>query len=751
MSSSQKSPYLSETMYNNIPMELRALPQWVCAGADKIPVNPRNGRAASVTDPASWGTFEEACRAGLKNVGFVLAAWGEYTIIDLDNKVERPLNPEQYARMEAILKAFPSYTERSTSGRGYHIIVRGKIPAGVHRDSVEMYCSGRYMICTGDVVNPLPIADCQNILDGMYSQMKPVEAVSLEETAETVEDLELIEMAMHASNGEKFNALCSGDMTGYPSQSEADLALLSILAFYSNSNEQVRRLFRMSSLGKREKALKNDTYVNYALAKIRSNQPAPVDLGTLAAAALAVRVPMPPPPPPLPLPPHQRVVLAPPAIPNVSLPPGIVGDLARYFYSTAIRPVPEIALAAAIATLAGVCGRSYNISDTGLNQYIVLLARTGRGKEGALGGITKLMSAVRPLIPMADQFLGPAAFASGQALLKTISKRPCFVSVLGEFGLTLQQISDPRANSAEKMLKRVLLDLFSKSGWRDILLPAVYADSEKNTDLVHAPCVSILGESTPETFYEGLDSGHIAEGLIPRFMIMEYDGARPARNRNAGAPPSEELKKQFADMITLSLTTANNGTCCPVQIDGGALGLLDAYDAKADDKINHGNSVEAELWNRAHLKALRLAGIVAVGCNPHQPVVTAAIAQWAINLVNADVEGVIARFSKGDVGVGDSKQLVDLRRAIQGYLDKPSAERWAGVHSGGLIPYALLLQRTANMVAFRQDRLGATSALKNALRSLVDSGELVEVDKATLLRQHQFSGVAYGVGRHWNR
>ena len=741
-----------KTMRNNIPLELRSLPQWVCSGADKVPVNPRTGQAASVNDPATWGTFEEAIHAGMKHVGFVLAPWGDYTIIDLDNKPEKPLTPEQYARMEAILAAFPSYTERSTSGRGYHIIVRGKIPSGVHRDNVEMYSSGRYMICTGDVVNPLPVANCQALLDRMYGQMKPEDSADLVETDAVVEDVDLIETASCAANGEKFNALCAGDMTGYPSQSEADLALLSILAFYTNSNEQVRRLFRMSALGKREKAVKNDTYLNFALAKIRAKQPPPVNMDELAQNALAMRAPPPPPPPPIPpAPPAQAVTAPPPLVPGVILPPGIVGDLARYYYSTAIRPVPEIALAAAIATLSGVCGRSYNISDTGLNQYIVLLARTGRGKEGALGGITKLMAAVRPMIPMADQFMGPSAFASGQALLKTVSKRPCFMSVLGEFGLTLQQISDARANSAEKMLKRVLLDLFSKSGWRDVLLPAVYADSEKNTELVHAPCVTILGESTPETFYEGLDSSHISEGLIPRFMIIEYDGARPARNRNAGAPPAEELKKRFADLLTLSLTTANNGTCCPVQIDAGGMALLDGFDAKADSRINSGNSVEAELWNRAHLKSLRLAGIIAVGVNPHQPVVTAEIAQWAINMVTRDVEGVLARFNKGDVGVGDSKQLVDLRRVIQGYYDKAAPERWAGVHSQGLVPYALLLQRTSNMVAFRQDRMGATNALKNSLRSLVDSGELVEIDRATLLKNYQFSGVAYGVGKHWNR
>jgi hypothetical protein len=53
---------------------------------------------------------------------------------------------------------------------------------------------------------------------------------------------------------------------------------------------------------------------------------------------------------------------------------------------------------------------------------------------------------------MADSFIGPGVFASGQAILKILPEKPCFVSLLGEIGLTLQQICDPRANGANKML-----------------------------------------------------------------------------------------------------------------------------------------------------------------------------------------------------------------------------------------------------------------------------------------------------------
>jgi primase-polymerase (primpol)-like protein len=49
-----------------------------------------------------------------------------------------------------------------------------------------------------------------------------------------------------AANGEKFAKLWSGDVSGYPSQSEADLALCGILAFWTRDRAQIDRLFRQS-------------------------------------------------------------------------------------------------------------------------------------------------------------------------------------------------------------------------------------------------------------------------------------------------------------------------------------------------------------------------------------------------------------------------------------------------------------------------------------------------------------------------
>jgi len=751
-------------MLNNIPAELRALPQWVNwkyeiveGRRTKIPYSP-TGRMASVTDPTSWVEFNIARQAAssFDGIGFVLSKNDPFTIIDLDNKPEKPCTPEQLERHQKIYEAFDSYTERSISGTGVHIIIRGKLPSGVHRDNVEAYSESRYMICTGDVLRALPIKDHQPTLDILYGEMKPPEISTLNEIDETREDNEILETAMLASNGDKFNLLCQGNMEGYPSQSEADFALLSILAFYTKSNEQVRRLFRMSALGKRDKAVKNDTYLNFALGKIRAQQPAPVDMSQIQANVSALinrNLPKP----------NEDLKVSPEndqseeQLPNIpiALPPGLVGEIAQYFYSTSIRPVAEISMIAAIACVAGVVGRAYNISGQGLSQYLILLARTGTGKEAASSGISRLFQAVRPQLPMADQFLGPAVFASGPALHRVLSERPCFVSVLGEFGFTVQRLSNPRASSAELTLKQLILDSYGKSGFGQILQPSVYSDREKNINPVASPNMTILGESTPESFYDGLDQSHIASGFLSRFLILEYTGDRPDFNEFTNAQPSEALKQKFADLITVAITVTNNNTVCQVAQDPVATKLLLAFNHKVDTKIRAAaaDSIR-EIWNRAHLKALKLAAVIAVGVNAHKPLVTGEIAKWAMGMVERDCQALQKRFTSGDIGQGDSKQINDVRRIVENYVNLPfsDAEKFGAtkkLHSAHLIPYQFIMKKTYSLASFKNDKYGSTVALKRTLQSMVEMGMLKEFAKSELEGKYDYQGAAFHVGKNW--
>lgn len=723
--------------YGNIPLELTELRQWVVAWPDKKPRTPKTGKPASVTDPSSWGTFSEAVQAGAPLIGFVLTPWDPYTIIDLDNKPEKPCTPEELELHQRILDNVHSYTEKSTSGTGYHIVCRGIIPSAVHRDNVEIYSHSRYMVFTGEVVRNSAIMNCQEILDNMYSMMHVTQTMRIdyEDGDEVLSDTEIVTMASDAVNGEKFDMLCAGrwEELGFGSQSEADLALVSMLTFYSPSNEQVKRIFRFSELAQRDKALKNDKYLDFTIGRARTTQAQPVEIK---------EIPIDLPPPPVTAETIEAAPIKPQTV-NVedqtfTFPSGLTGEIAQYIYSSAQRPIKKVALAAALGLMSGMIGRAYNYSNTGLNQYLVVCADTGSGKEDGSKGIDRLIRAIADSIPVAENFAGPANFGSGQAMIRALDKQKSFFSVMGEFGLTMARLTDPRASGPDKTFHRVLLDLYSKSGWEQYLRPTVYADSDKNTQTIRAPNVTIIGDTTPETFYGRLTTANIADGLLPRFLIFNYRGKRPKRNPNAAHPPSEILVERLKNLATVAIDCDTSNKCNQVGCYPDAQQYLDRFDLYCDDRINDdmANSACKQLWNRAHLKALKLSAILAIGDNYLKPIISMHNAQYAVKIVMDDVQEMLDNFENGVVASSEVKRETFILDQCKQYLSMDYRTRLGYVKNTAvakldIIPIGFIRRRCRNVADFQES--GDTNrALDGAMKALVEMGELSMVPQSQL-------------------
>jgi putative DNA primase/helicase len=141
----------------SIPRELRARRQWVNWRLEKrgdkstkVPYTPDTGRKASSTDPMTWGTFDKAIDVleDYDGVGFVFCSMDPYTGIDLDH-CRDPQTGEIEPWAQRIVEALASYSEVSPSGKGCHIIVKGKVPKNGRRDKVEIYSSDRFFTVTG--------------------------------------------------------------------------------------------------------------------------------------------------------------------------------------------------------------------------------------------------------------------------------------------------------------------------------------------------------------------------------------------------------------------------------------------------------------------------------------------------------------------------------------------------------------------------------------------------------------------------
>jgi len=750
------------------PAELRALPQWCVATLlptpegkdDKRPYDPKTGKPASVTDKTTWGTFDEALvardawrssSAPRAQMGFVFSRDDPYAVIDLDTYKAKD---DKIKSLHGEIKRHAAtYTELSQSGLGTHIIGRGWVAEGAHNEAnaLEIYSHARFMICTGDVgVEGLiqPVVSIQELLDYLYPLVKDggkAGATHWRDLGDGEESLltdqEVIDRAMAAENADKFLALCQGDLSLHGGDhSRADEALIQFLCFYTPDNRQVARLFMMSDLAKREKAQRSDYVprtIAFARMKIKEDQPPPLDVPAITERAKQVASP--------------KAKKPAPANVPVSFPPGLVGEIAKYVLASATRPVPEIALATAIACVAGIVGRNYNCSSppTGLNLYILLLAKTGTGKESIQSSIDRLFAEVQKTVPPADRFLGPARFASGQALVKQFQAQPCFVSILGEFGDTMKRMTARGANGAEIALLQNMKDIFHKSGWNQWLRATVHSDKEKNTTNVHAPALTILGETAPEPFFAGLDEELISGGFLPRFLCIEYLGDRPDRNATATSKPPPELVQKTADLIASVLQMEQNQTCTMVHADAAGTKMLDDFDKWVDEQMRGSSETTRQLWNRAHIKALRLSALIAVGVNPYEPVVTPDLATWAIEMVRQDVAVLLDRFMRGDVGEGDAKLHADLVSVISKYMANGSP-RYEEFHARGCVSSRFLQQQTANRAAFKKHRLGASKALEDTLAIMVKYGVLTLVDKKTAQDWFKTSSTVYALGDQWD-
>jgi len=303
-------------------------------------------------------------------------------------------------------------------------------------------------------------------------------------------------------------------------------------------------------------------------------------------------------------------------------------------------------------------------------------------------------------------------------------------------------------------LRRFLLDAYNKSGEGKVLRPSIYSDKEKNTSAVTAPAFTLLGESTPEKFYEGLHEGLISEGLLPRFTTIEYHGDRPPLNPNhIYAQPSFELIDRLSTVCAHALMLNSQHKAVHVQFTPEAKAMFDEFDRHCDLNINSSSAeVQRHLWNRAHIKAMKLAALVAVGCNPYDPIISIDGATWATNLIVADVRNLLDRFNAGEIGIDndETKQLAKVISTMKEFVVSPWPDvvKYAGegmsvLHSNRIVPYSYIQRKLASVAVFRKDRIGSSGAIKRALKTLCERGDLQEVSRAVLSKDYGTSAVAY--------
>lgn len=260
---------ISNNKYSAIPEELKRLPNWICWNAvydedrgkiKKLPVNPKTGGNAQSNNPDTWTDFYTAVKASEKfsGIGFMFGNC-EYFGVDIDG-IENEIAMYKSGDGDNIVSEFvhelQSYSEISQSGKGIHIICKGNLPKnGRRRGNVEMYETGRFFVMTGNSCSEYSeIKNCTESIKPLHSKYigggkEPVPRVI--HTMNFASANDIVKAAANAKNGDKFKSLYSGSYSTseYTSQSEADMALCQMLAFWTGCDaDKMDAIFRQSGL-----------------------------------------------------------------------------------------------------------------------------------------------------------------------------------------------------------------------------------------------------------------------------------------------------------------------------------------------------------------------------------------------------------------------------------------------------------------------------------------------------------------------
>ena len=258
--------------------------QWVVRRG-KVPYNPCDfgvGSLAKSNDPETWGTLQEALEAlrlgDFDGLGFEFVIFAPGTLrvsgIDLDHVIREDGSLEPFAA--EIVELMDSYTEYSPSGTGLHILCETALEdigrkKGINDTcGIEMYNHRRYFTITGKILGePKDVeertAEFQEIYERYFvsasqaqsrqSQSRPevfsraVVTKSRNNGVSGLTDWELIAKMFNSRRGTEIQRLFEGDWSSYRTQSEADLALVSHLLFWTQQDEaRVDSLFRQSGL-----------------------------------------------------------------------------------------------------------------------------------------------------------------------------------------------------------------------------------------------------------------------------------------------------------------------------------------------------------------------------------------------------------------------------------------------------------------------------------------------------------------------
>lgn len=453
---------------------------------------------------------------------------------------------------------------------------------------------------------------------------------------------------------------------------------------------------------------------------LKLTEPEPITMtvgGSKPQQAASISTPVPTPPVTLPwlkpaapvapvmLPPQTSIAPA-PAIPAfIANPPGILGEMARWITATAPKQQPELSVAAAIALCSVVMGRTYRSQYGNFTSlYFVMVAKSTEGKEHPQSCVEKVLTASD-----LAKLIGGSGYTSAGAVFSALLDNPAHLATIDELGKLLKMSRANGQAHSEAAIDK-LIEAFGRLD--GVMRPPTYSkmtlSKTQATGLervVHNPAISLLGATTPGTFYGALTTDLVQDGFLGRCIVVESKQPRQlTRFVDRTDPPKRIIEwckaVHVSGVVQGNLADVNPAempaTIVALEFDESCMPLMLALESELNDEkeASEGEGLDVIL-GRTMEKSMRLAMIVAKASDANAKKVMPAHLEWAIQYVrhyDLDLIRAVRRERVDSQTDADIKKAVKYIKAAKKYSKDA---RFGTICSQGGMPHSKLLKLMA--------------------------------------------------------
>lgn len=299
--------------------------------------------------------------------------------------------------------------------------------------------------------------------------------------------------------------------------------------------------------------------------------------------------------------------------------PGTLGVAVDHYNACSTRFQPQFAVQVALALGSVALGRHWvTESDNYTSLYLVNLGATGRGKEFGRTFLERVFEEANM-----GHLVGPMKYASEAAVMGELAWKPRHVTVYDEFGRLLSSTNNS-GNTNLREAQTLLMSLFGQLG--GVARPTAYSTNGKTAQQIEAmrnqkvvrPAVTLLGLSTPETFFDALSQDDVANGFLNRLLVVNSRQRRRVEKPKPWKKVPRELiswlnnfSKQSDDFISPGESPTEVEDAEVVEYTNGALRRLDGIEQEVIDLQEKYEPMRLDgMFSRSREIAMRIALIV---------------------------------------------------------------------------------------------------------------------------------------------